>query len=129
MYTGSSVSVADRRQLMDQAGVWNQTLISLFLLLLIVLLGTIPVSRPISGPEYGIAGTRSAEPSGKLNLNTAEWYELAQLPGVGEGLARRIIEYRKNAGRPLRVHDLIAVKGIGRRTLERISPHLYANSN
>lgn len=60
----------------------------------------------------------------QLDLNEAEWAELAQLPQVGETLARRIIESREEAG-PFRTHrDLLRVHGIGPLTLERIRPYL-----
>ncbi|MBL8826571.1 MAG: helix-hairpin-helix domain-containing protein, partial [Planctomycetaceae bacterium] len=34
----------------------------------------------------------------RVELNSAEWSELAQLPGVGETLARRIVERRQQIG-------------------------------
>lgn len=129
MYTETPGSVATSHELTDLHANWNHTFTSLVLLVLAIMLGMILTSWPISGPDYGVAGTRCAELSGKLDLNLAEWYELAQLPGIGESLARRIVEYREKAERPLRVRDLIAVKGIGRRTLERISPYLNALSD
>jgi len=50
-----------------------------------------------------------AEPTGPLDLNRAPAYELERLPGIGEVLARRIIE-----GRPYSsVDDLLRVEGIG----------------
>lgn len=33
-----------------------------------------------------------------VNVNVAEWPELAQLPGVGPSLARRIVEFRVEHG-------------------------------
>lgn len=50
-----------------------------------------------------------AEPTGPLDLNRAPAFELEGLPGIGEVLARRIIE-----GRPYSsVDDLERVEGIG----------------
>lgn len=68
----------------------------------------------------------------RLDPETATWFELAQLPGIGETLARRITDYRdaQRRGEPTgdRVFrsaaDLDGVSGIGPRTLERIAPYL-----
>ena len=59
-----------------------------------------------------------------VDVNAADWPELSQLPGIGETLARRIVESRQTLG-PFRDHrDLERVPGIGPLTLERIGPHL-----
>ncbi|WP_425399383.1 helix-hairpin-helix domain-containing protein [Aeoliella sp.] len=59
-----------------------------------------------------------------VDLNSAEWPELAQLPEIGEILARRIVETREKNG-PFRTReDLLEVSGIGRVKLSRMSPHL-----
>ena len=56
--------------------------------------------------------------------NQAQWFELAELPDVGETLARRIVESRTIAG-PFKDHnDLRRVRGIGPLTLEKIQPYL-----
>jgi competence protein ComEA len=65
-----------------------------------------------------------AAPEGKLNLNTASVEQLATLPGVGEKLAARIVDYRQKAGAFKSVQELMNVKGIGERNLERIQPYL-----
>jgi len=59
-----------------------------------------------------------------VDVNEADWPELAQLPGIGEILARRIVDSRITAG-PFADHDdLRRVNGIGPRTLEQIEPYL-----
>ena len=37
-------------------------------------------------------------PSGKVNINTATAQQLTVLPGVGEKLAARIVDYRQKSG-------------------------------
>lgn len=59
-----------------------------------------------------------------VDINQADWPELTVLPGVGETLARRIVEHRQSHG-PFRDLDgLRDVYGIGPRTFERITPYL-----
>ncbi len=51
-----------------------------------------------------------------INLNTASAQDLAELPNIGPKYAESII-----AGRPYKtVDDIVKVKGIGPRTLEKI---------
>ena len=58
-----------------------------------------------------------------VNINTASAKELDALPGIGEVLAQRIIDYRNANGPFQSVDDLIKVKGIGEKTLEKIKPY------
>jgi competence protein ComEA len=59
-----------------------------------------------------------------VDINAAQWAELAELPEVGETLARRIVESRSTAG-PFGDHDdLLRVDGIGPRTLNKLRPYL-----
>ena len=55
-----------------------------------------------------------------VNINTADASELAQLPGIGEVLARRIIEYRRIHGDFMAPEQLTNVEGIGQGKLEAI---------
>ena len=60
----------------------------------------------------------------EVDINGATWPEFAQLPQIGETLARRIVESRQAEG-PFRDHDdLLRVRGIGPKTLEGIRPYL-----
>jgi competence ComEA-like helix-hairpin-helix protein len=48
-----------------------------------------------------------------LNINTASLEELIQLDGVGPVLGNRIVEYRKQKGNFRSERDLLNVKGLG----------------
>ena len=60
----------------------------------------------------------------QIDVNRADWPELALLPGVGESLARRIVDARERDGFFSNHEDLRRVKGIGPRTLDRLRPYL-----
>lgn len=65
----------------------------------------------------------------KVSLNTANKRELVNLPGIGPGLADRIIEYREaleKSGKPgfQVVDELKQVKGIGSKKFESILKYL-----
>ncbi|VAX35628.1 hypothetical protein MNBD_PLANCTO02-3411 [hydrothermal vent metagenome] len=56
----------------------------------------------------------------QLDLNSATWVELALLDGIGETLALRIIEDRKQQGPYHTIDDLQRVSGIGKKTIEKL---------
>lgn len=79
------------------------------------------VSRRGSDPvvPQGVSGTGSGGgvASGTVNVNTASASELEALPGVGEVIAQRIIDYRTANGPFSSVDELLEVSGIGDATL------------
>jgi len=48
----------------------------------------------------------------RININTAATKDLEELPGIGKGLAERIIEHRDKYGPFRRPEHLIIVRGI-----------------
>ncbi len=61
---------------------------------------------------------------GVVNINTATSAELQLLPGIGESRAKLILEERSRRGGFKSVDDLLAVKGIGEKSLENLKPYL-----
>ena len=63
-----------------------------------------------------------------IDPNAAQWFELAQLPGIGESLGRKIVAYRESrrAAGPVfeSAKDLLPVPGIGPRMVTRLGPFL-----
>ena len=77
-------------------------------------------------------GRMGADPEGgppRLDLNLASTGELEGLPGIGPALATRIVEHRRLRGSFRSVEDLLAVRGIGPATLERLKPRLLVRDS
>ncbi len=71
----------------------------------------------------GFSGMGFAD-TGKVDLNAATSKELQQLPGIGKGLAKRIVEYRTTNGPFKSVEELVKVKGIGKKTFAKMKERL-----
>lgn len=57
----------------------------------------------------------------KININTATVEELSEnLSGIGESIAKRIVEYREHNGEFTNIEDLKNVSGIGDKMFENI---------
>jgi competence ComEA-like helix-hairpin-helix protein len=56
----------------------------------------------------------------RINLNTASREELMRLPGIGAGLAARIVEHRARYGKFRRPEHILMVDGIGAHRFARI---------
>lgn len=103
------------RSLTHSAPVYRRILI--FLLCLPLVFSTTSCakrSRAINNAgETPPANHTSASPTTqRLNLNTAPAKELEALPGIGKGLAERIIEHREKYGPFRRAEHLMMVRGI-----------------
>jgi len=88
--------------------------------LLPVILGVLAVCALCTGAE-------GSQPSGVVNINTASAAELQLLPRVGPALAGRIIEFRETNGPFRTVDEILAVKGIGESSFERLEPYIVTN--
>lgn len=62
-----------------------------------------------------------------INLNKADAQTLAQLNGIGEKRAQDIIAYREAKGGFKSVDELLSVKGIGEKVLEKNRAFLSVN--
>lgn len=66
---------------------------------------------------------------GQMDLNASTAKELQQLPGIGKGLAKRIVDYRTANGPFKTVEDLIKVKGVGKKTFAKMQDRLTVGSS
>lgn len=67
-------------------------------------------------------GGAAATAAARVDLNHATAAQLDALPGIGPVLAGRIAEYRSHHGPFANADELLAVRGIGPRLLERLRP-------
>src|SRR5438552_18122455 len=89
----------------------------------IVAMGLALVLALVASTGLAAAAGKPA-PTGKVNINTASAQQFTVLPGVGEKLAARIVEYRQKAGGFKNVQELMNVKGIGEKNLAKIQAYL-----
>lgn len=57
-----------------------------------------------------------------INVNTADGRTLQALPRIGPAMAERILRYREDRGPFETADDLLGVRGIGPKTLEKLLP-------
>lgn len=75
------------------------------------------VTSPPEITEVSSSGTQNGN---LININTADTRELIKLSGIGEVKAAAIVAYREEHGAFSSVEELLNVKGIGEKTLEKI---------
>ena len=79
----------------------------------------------VSTVSLGAAEKQAAAGSDKLvNINTADAGQLVSLPQIGPKMAQRILDFRKSNGNFKRTQDLMKVKGIGEKSLQRMRQYV-----
>lgn len=83
---------------------------------------------PVIGEELPITVEMvvNGQGSDKININVASSVELQSLPGIGEVIAGRIIEYRKTT-KFNSIEDILDVSGIGEAKFESIKEMISTN--
>lgn len=69
-------------------------------------------------------GTKKKPPERPVNLNTANSEQLQQVPGIGPATASKILQMRKTYGPFKSVDDLLAIRGLGAKRLEKMRKYL-----
>jgi comEA protein len=71
-----------------------------------------------------LSGTAKKPPPKPVNINSASSEELQQVPGIGPVTAEKILQMRKSYGAFKSVDDLLAIRGIGKKRLEKMRKYL-----
>src|SRR6266481_4843640 len=71
-----------------------------------------------------VAGAAKKPPLKPININTANSEELQQVPGIGPATAEKILQMRKSYGAFKSVDDLLAIRGLGPKRLEKMRKYL-----
>ena len=61
----------------------------------------------------------------KININTADLSELDSLPGFGQVIAQKIIEYRQEHTKFNSIEELMNIKGIGEKKFNNVKDYIY----
>jgi competence protein ComEA len=87
-------------------------------LLASLVLAALFAAHPVAQATQKAAPARTeAKPApASINLNTATAAELERLPGIGQKVAARIVEYRQKNGPFKKVEELMNVQGIGEKS-------------
>ncbi|MBP3824394.1 MAG: helix-hairpin-helix domain-containing protein [Butyrivibrio sp.] len=84
------------------------------------------LAKEIESFDTGDNGYKSgaSDGSGLININTASQTELATLPGIGEGIAGKIIKYRDENGSFKSIEDIMKVSGIKDKLFSKIKDQI-----
>lgn len=94
---------------------------------LAILVGGYFCYAPFWQPKYAPVSPEpvSAEELFRVDLNTATAAELQSIPGIGEGTAQAILDYREDFGGFIIVDQLVLVEGISMSDVNVWRDYLY----
>lgn len=83
------------------------------------------LARSSAGTDSSAAAASLEQAQPELvNINSADAQALMALPGIGEVLARRIIDYRDEHGDFKHITEIMDVSGIGEKIFEKIENYI-----
>ncbi len=97
--------------------------------LLMLLATTVAAAATAAPPATERPAESRQAQAAPVDVNTATEAELVTVPGIGKALAQRIVEFREKNGPFAKIDDLIKVRGIGEKSLQRLRPYLTVGKN
>ena len=126
---------------------WYEKVILALGLAFLLLAGGYRLGGEGQGRPYQVSVTRADQPTAedplptadssrpdsllegeRINVNTAGYYDLMRLPGIGEKRARAILDWREEHGGFSAPEQLLEIRGIGEKTLEGLLPYIELGS-
>ena len=126
---------------------WYEKVILALGLAFLLLAGGYRLGGEGQGRPYQVSVTRADQPAAedplptadssrpdsllegeRINVNTAGYYDLMRLPGIGEKRARAILDWRREHGGFSAPEQLLEIRGIGEKTLEGLLPYIELGS-
>ena len=126
---------------------WYEKVILALGLAFLLLAGGYRLGGEGQGRPYQVSVTRADQPAAegplptvdssrpdsllegeRINVNTAGYYDLMRLPGIGEKRARAILDWREEHGGFSAPEQLLEIRGIGEKILEGLLPYIVLGS-
>lgn len=126
---------------------WYEKVILALGLAFLLLAGGYRLGGEGQGRPYQVSVTRADQPAApaslpaadssrpdsllegeRVDVNTAGYYDLMRLPGIGEKRARAILDWREEHGGFSAPEQLLEIRGIGEKTLEGLLPYIELGS-
>jgi competence protein ComEA len=79
--------------------------------------------------QTATAARAETKPAMLVNLNTATAAELEKLPGIGQKVAARIVEYRQQKGPFKKIEELMNVQGIGEKSFLQLRTQITVGTS
>ena len=108
----------------------DQIVIAICLAVFMLLMGFYFLHRAVvNGGLIDFVDMPARPASYVVEINSASWQELANLPGLGEKLSKAIVAHRDLHGPFKNTDELMDVHGIGDSKLQGLHGHIDINSN
>jgi comEA protein len=88
--------------------------------------GVVGLLFSVLAQSASMSATIKKPPLQPINLNAATSEELQLVPGIGPATAEKILLMRKSYGSFKSVDDLLAIRGIGKKRLDKMRKYLIA---